>query len=49
MTRDDRPLLERLLDGPQRLAENAPLPEDARLVLAGLVRFVKQVIRSKRR
>lgn len=43
-----RSRFERLLDLPERAVNSLRISNDAKMVLVGLVRFVKQIIRSKK-
>jgi hypothetical protein len=42
-----RPLLERLLDRPQRWIEKSAIDSEVKLLLAATFRYVKQIARSK--
>ena len=45
--RDRRPVLERALDFPQRLALRVSWPPDARIAILGVFGFLKQIARSR--
>ena len=44
-----RPVLERLLDGPERTLLGLPWPSTARIILKGSLGFVRQIVRSRSR
>jgi hypothetical protein len=43
----DRPLLERSLDGPEKVLLRLPWPSDVRILLKGTLGFLRQVLRSR--
>jgi hypothetical protein len=42
-----RPLLERVLDAPQRLVMRLPWPPNGRIAVQGIFGFLKQLARSR--
>jgi hypothetical protein len=44
---DDRAVLERLLDRPERMILGLPWPSDIRIILKGSLGFLRQVARSR--
>ena len=47
--RNNRAFLERVLDAPQRWLDRALPAGDAKILLVGTVRFLKQIVRSTTR
>jgi hypothetical protein len=47
--RRERVFLERVLDAPQRWLDRALPAGDAKILIVGTVRFLKQIVRSKTR
>ena len=44
-----RPILERLLDRPQRWVETSRIDPEMKLLLAATLRYIKQIVRSRAR
>jgi hypothetical protein len=42
-----RPVLERILDGPERVLLRLPWPSTPRIILQGSLGFLRQVVRSR--